>query len=154
MIDTQQLHSIATKLIPDFIGVYAIDDLPKTNKHGDYSLIVNTDTQNLPGTHWLAVIVRSDKEGYVFDSFGGPPPLQLQNWLNQHCANWSTNLRQVQSVDSNLCGYYCIYFLWFATSNHLRNEHFKNIMNLLFPNLSMYTYYDALVQDFVKILNI
>lgn len=153
MLDTQTLQGIATKLIPGFDGVFPINDLPTTHKKS-YILIVNTDPDNLIGKHWLGVIVRPDKEGYVFDSYGQSPPLKLQHWLNIRGIRWTSNTRQVQSFNSTLCGYFCIYFLWFANTNQMHDEHFVNIMNILFPPLSLYTYYDSIVNDFVKVMNI
>lgn len=153
MLDTETLQSIATQLIPNFDGVFPINELPITHKKS-YLLIINTDPDNLPGTHWIAVVVRPDKEGFVFDSFGQPPPLKLQHWLNVRGIRWTSNNRQVQSINSTLCGYFCVYFLWFASSKQLHDEHFVNIMKVLFPPSSMYTYYDSIVNDFVNVMKI
>lgn len=153
MLDTKSLQRIANDLIPSFDGVFPINNLPITPKKS-YILIANTDPDNLAGKHWIAVIIRNG-EGYVFDPLGNAPPLKLQHWMNLRAISWSCNTRQVQSNDSTLCGYFCIYFLWFATCNALRNEHYNNIMNILFPNTSIYiNYYDCIVRDFVKVLKI
>lgn len=154
MLDTNRIQEIASSLIPSFDGVYPINDLPANHKK-TYKMIVNTDPDNLPGQHWIAVLVREGNEGFVFDSFGYPPPLELQHWLNLRKIRWTSNSRRVQSENSLLCGHFCIYFLWFATANTLCNEHFNNIMNILFPLNSYYpNYYDNIVRDFVTLFKI
>ena len=153
MHTTQELQRMAIELIPDFDGVYPINHLPITYKKS-YKLIVNLDSDNLPGTHWIAVFVRPNKKGFVLDSLGYPPPLKLQHWLNIRGIEWECNKRQVQASESTMCGYYCIYFLWFMSSSTFENEHFVNIINILFPPKSIYTYYDSIVKDFANIMKI
>lgn len=153
MIDTQELNRIAREVLPSFDGVFPINQLPITHKK-KYSLILNTDSDNLPGKHWIAVMVRPDKEAFVFDPLGYPPPLKLQQWFVQRNIRWTSNTRQVQSSVSTLCGLFCIYFLWFATSDTLYDEHFVNIMNILFPTKSNVTNYDIIVRDFANVLKL
>ena len=156
MLSTSQIVDIAKQLrIPNFEGVFAWNELPsKTfNKKKSYSFIINTDSSNLGGQHWLAVLVRPNKQGYVFDSYGIPPPLRVQTWLNSRGIRWSANNRQLQTIQSTLCGYYCIYFLWFA--NLLSDKHFTDLLNTLFPIEYNNLYKnDRLINDFVKLFNI
>ena len=51
-----------------FIGIFSMDKLPHHLPHLPILLIVNTDSSNLPGKHWKAVYISSDKVGEVFDS--------------------------------------------------------------------------------------
>jgi len=30
--------------------------------------------------------------------------------MNRHCMSWNFDDRQLQSIISNFCGYYCVYF--------------------------------------------
>lgn len=152
-MNTLELQRLATDLLKNFDGVFSINQLPMTHKKS-YIMIINTDPSNLPGTHWIAVIVRSNKTGFIFDSFGRSPPLFLQHWLNIRGIQWTANTRQVQPSDSIMCGQYCIYFLWFATSSMLNDEHFNNIMNILFPINTFYTYYDSIVNDFANVMKL
>lgn len=104
-----------------FLGVHPIDripDLPRRQaalSEKGYCLIVNMDTANLPGTHWLAVYIDlcggKRRHGEVFDSYGRMPPLKLQHWLNRNCDHWSFVRRFIQGPLSTLCGVYCIFML-------------------------------------------
>jgi hypothetical protein len=68
-------------------------------------------TQILPGTHWIAILIdpRRHREEY-FDSFGRPPDEHFNNFINAHCSDWMYNKRQLQSVVSKYCGYYCVVY--------------------------------------------
>ena len=98
------------KDIPNFVGVFAHDQLPnkKLNQHS--SFIINLDDSGGTGTHWVAVYGK-----HYFDSFGVPPSTRIMN-----CMRSVFNLKrgqikylshQIQDYDSNRCGYYCIHFI-------------------------------------------
>lgn len=149
MLDTLQITTALEKK-PFFLGVFPRDELPNVGGGGTCAFVINTDSSNLPGQHWIAVYLRKGR-AFVFDSFGESPPLKLQNWLNNRGLEWTCNLRRVQSPESTLCGAYCIYFLCFITSYQLRDEHFDNVMRILFPPQHTFTNYASIVQNFIKV---
>ena len=53
-MDTHDVEKISKKYIPNFVGVFPLNKLPQALR-APANLIVNTDTHNLPGEHWLAV---------------------------------------------------------------------------------------------------
>ena len=96
-----------------FRGVYAINTLPKKAIYPS-CLIVNTDPSNKPGSHWLAIYYYVNGEAEFFDSYGLNPNFYgLDNYLNKTSLNWTYNKKQIQSFYSNLCGYYCFFYLMF-----------------------------------------
>lgn len=131
-----------------FHGVFPLNITP-TYSSSNFAFTMNTDTSNLPGTHWIAVLVR-DNVGYVFNTFGLPPPLKLKNWLNQHCHKWSCNTRIIQSYTSNLCGYFCLHFMYFAFMPYLQNVLFSDIVNLLYPVKFSLRIYEITILEFSK----
>lgn len=70
-----QLES-ALKSLPHFKGVISLDELHKIPAAPKVSLIMNLDTSDKPGSHWVAVNIDAvgDKEINYFDPFGTPPP--------------------------------------------------------------------------------
>jgi len=99
----------ALRILPQFDDVYSIDTLPP-RPHG--LLICNLDPAHCPGTHWVAIYVDGNY-GEYFDSIGRAPPDSIRKYLDRWCGsanNWIFNDRQVQSVNSRLCGHYCIYY--------------------------------------------
>lgn len=149
MLTTSEIQQLGIRHVLSFDGVFPVNHLPITRKKS-YRLVINTDVDNLSGKHWIAIVVREDNTGYVFDSLGKPPCNYIQNWLNTRNIRWSCNLRQVQPNDSVLCGYYCIYFLHFVDYKELCNESFINVMNVLFPRHVPLAINDVIVTECIK----
>ena len=119
-MNTQQIDAILssdymTKNL--FRGVFAIDQLP-TICDGMY--VINTDEQDKPGEHWLAVY---NKE--YFDSFGFPP--QDKRAIDFLETNVMYNCVSLQPLLSNSCGFYCVYYLL----QRARGESMEEIIHTL-----------------------
>lgn len=145
MTSTDELLNYGNKLIDNFKGVYALDQLVNVRPTGP--IIVNTDTSNLPGTHWIAVAFRNDT-AYCFDPLGYPPPLKVITWLNTNFNRWKCNLRQIQSNLSTQCGYYCLHFLY--SVNEYNYIHLYNIINVIYPNKFSQTQYNSMIHVFIN----
>ena len=83
-----------------FMGVLAINQLPYIQSYlRPCGLIVNTDSANLPGEHWIAVILNICGRGEIFDSFGELPPSELAIWMNKHCfRGWIYSRNRIQNI--------------------------------------------------------
>jgi len=98
--------------IPDYVGTFSCDTLPPPPS-GDARqrlMIVNTDPPNEPGEHWVATYIDSTgRRKEYFDSFGRQPPAIFETYMNYNCSDYcSYNKKQLQSIASRVCGYYCI----------------------------------------------
>jgi hypothetical protein len=92
---------------PTYRGTFSRDTIPGASG----LMIVNTDPSYLSGTHWIAIFIDPSRQrGEYFDSFGRPPDEHFTSYMNAHCSNWIYNKRQLQSVISKFCGYYCIVY--------------------------------------------
>ena len=150
MLTTHQLKDASESLFGTAgFGVYSIDHLP-AGRQTSCMFIFNTDSSNLPGTHWIAVMVKKGV-GFVFDPFGHAPPARIAHWMNTRNYQWSSNLRQLQSETSTLCGAYCLYFLWLASSPYLKGQLFENIMVALFPLDMTPRQHDSTVRNFIQL---
>lgn len=82
-------------------------------RKGNY--IVNLASSSNPGTHWVAAII-DDKVAYYFDSFGFPPPLEIRKFIKKRRIAPIKKIiysnKQIQKLNSNFCGDYCILFLF------------------------------------------
>lgn len=97
-----------TRDIPYFRGVYMRDTLPKKPRRIECA-ILNLDTSDNPGTHWVAYVKLNNYCEY-FDSFGNlRPPLELTHYLNGFSIIY--NYDKFQSYNSVNCGHLCIKFL-------------------------------------------
>ena len=95
---------------PYFRGTFPVNKLPPVSQYPS-CYVVNNQTENLPGQHWIAIWVDEKRVGEVFDSFGMLPPTWIQLWMNRNCRYWTYNQKLYQNPLTNLCGAYCIYYL-------------------------------------------
>ena len=113
-----------------FSGVVAIDEIPKRlpTKH---FVIVNLSEKHLPGSHWTVILRSSPNVLEVFNSLG-------QKDLNYFLPHFNFkrryqidfNKKDVQSIDSKYCGYFCIYFIVFRVLNYDMN--FQDVLEDIF----------------------
>ena len=103
---------------PNFIGCFAeneLSDLVITSF--PCSLIINLDHDKLPGSHWIALhITKNCLE--IWDTLGfrilhwPRIPCTLLNFLHRMVSNRRLIIsKRIQSSQSILCGYFCIYFV-------------------------------------------
>lgn len=123
MLTGDQLETLAltdVRLQSIFIGVYSLNNLPYIIRYQHSAIkhvkpicfIVNTDTTNLPGQHWIAIFIDENNIGEVFDSFGRLPPSHIQRWMNINTRFWYYSQDCIQSISSTMCGAFCLYYLF------------------------------------------
>ena len=81
MLSTTDIYrKLAT--LANFAGVFPVDALAtgiRVDRFSKVSLVANTDSSNLPGTHWIAVWYNGDQgPAEIFDSFALTPPAAVQ----------------------------------------------------------------------------
>ena len=102
-------------------GIYACDQLPHVSVRPSV-IVVNTDPSNRPGRHWICMFFHEDGHGEFFDSFGLPPKLVFERYMNKYCISWTFNKKQMQSLVSRFCGNYCIWYCMMKFSKFTLNE--------------------------------
>jgi hypothetical protein len=74
------------------------------------------------GSHWTALYVVKSKDGKVmplfFDSFGAPPAEDIKKYVAPHYLPYFT--KDIQSLMSDVCGFYCLAFLYFVSASQYR----------------------------------
>ena len=101
---------------PGFLGAHAYNELPP-RKAGDHSFIINTSPSSEPGDHWLVLVIKNgvfyfiDSYGRGVDDFTFSP--DFRQFIKKYIGSEKIihNDRWVQSLTSNVCGDYCIYFI-------------------------------------------
>ena len=99
------------KTLKAFGGIYAMDQLPKSIPHYPFMAVINTQSHNLPGEHWIAIYINENRRGEVFDSLAIPPSLFLSRWMNRHTRSWRKNSRRVQNPFSFSCGAFVLFYI-------------------------------------------
>ena len=103
-----------------FQVVYPSDELPATVASFPALFIANVDTSEKPGSHWVAFYFTKDQKGEIFDSYGLPPSNYtgtFSAFLNNNSNDWSFNSVPLQSINSKVCGHYCLYYALFRCRN-------------------------------------
>lgn len=138
----QQLKALLQE-IPEFGGVYCLDNLPSMPRYRPLSIIINTDPCSMPGEHWLALHLDIYGKGEYFDSFGLPPlHSEIRTFLSQNSPNgWTWSHTTYQSIDANTCGHYCALFIKMKHTN-------KDISDVLTQSASIN---DSWVRRLLKI---
>ena len=147
--DTDIVHKIqrnGDQLIKSsFHGVFPIDALPESISNLPFTMVVNMDTHNLPGSHWIAVYIDEYKRGEIFDSLALPTSLPLAKWMNQFTVSWRRNSRYYQHLFSSYCGAFVIYFILMRPHVRSMQDVTKMFTSTLYKN-------DSLVSNFFNSL--
>ena len=90
-------------------GCFPSDQLQHPFKY-PAALIVNEDPSFLPGSHWVSIFIKNQKEAYYFDSFGREPIDPIKRFLS-HYEKIVKNTKKFQFSKSNTCALYSIFFI-------------------------------------------
>lgn len=128
-MDTSQiscvLSSVATTsdifvacLPKDWLRDYADVVNNRVRKRKPSAFVVNTDPSDRKGEHWLALFVTSAGDSEWFDSYGFGPEYydaalfdKFFKSIGVRGPTWSNNF-MFQSPISNVCGQYCIAYIF------------------------------------------
>jgi len=105
-LTNKDLDEIMYHLKLPFNGIYSKDMLPKNLKNGNYVLNMENERAG-HGTHWCAFTYNNGNITY-FDSFGLYPPIEV---MQQAKGEIIYNSKQIQSMDSTACGWFCLGFI-------------------------------------------
>jgi hypothetical protein len=119
------LHTAINKQMTT--DVFACDQL-QSLKSEKFAVIVNSDTSDEPGTHWLALFKESGDTVEFFDSYAMPIEFyntNILNFVSTKCKFLRQSEIQIQSDFSSVCGQFCIFYL-VSRANGLN---FNDILN-------------------------
>jgi hypothetical protein len=79
-------------------------------RNGGYIVNMADSRDHNGGTHWVCFYIEGKKAVY-FDPFGIYAPQAVEKYLSRH--NTMIITKQIQNIFSDICGYYCLYFLYY-----------------------------------------
>jgi len=110
-------------------------------------LIVNSDPSEKSGEHWLAIFIKNKSSPVEFyDSYGlgaGFYGSYFTNFATRLQRKIQENIQQLQSMNSNVCGNYALYFIYKRLLGHLPMSLYCNFSNDYKRN-------DEIVSKFLK----
>ena len=123
------------------LGVFAANRIPQHIDQG--AVIVNSDPDGQPGTHWCSMYFIGNGTAEYFDSYGGSPQNSyFKRALKNNSKSFVYNAVKLQNNVSNVCGQFCLYYLM----RRLRGDSLKDIVK----SLDYYPNNDHLVYRFVE----
>ena len=135
-LDTHQLYDILSRdpyVSPHFGGVYPRDALPIVSE--GRSFVINTDRADKPGEHWVCVYFGDDGIAEYFDSYGLPPWVygDIVRFMRSKSRSIVYNTVPYQSLDTPVCGHYCIYYLHHRSRKVPRSDMMRWLMSYHLP---------------------
>jgi len=112
------------------VTVCCADQLPARVESRAQSFVVNTDSCDRDGTHWVAFHFTKEGPAEFFDSFGRAPETYHRRLRNELIANglqYKFNTVRVQPKDGDTCELYCVHFVKYR----YRNFTLEDIVNEL-----------------------
>ncbi len=142
--DIQRILSRDRRTAPCFKGVYAKDELPDASSTSSL-YVCNTDPSTRQGEHWVVIYIGPKRQGEYFDSFGRLREVDREfvEFLDDNCSSWTRNVKTVQHMFSDACGYHCVFYSVYRCLGFNVNS----IVNMYTNNL---LYNDAIVKSFVR----
>ena len=108
------------------LGVFPADRLPEPKPCTAF--ICNTKSLGDKGEHWVAIAWDEKCMGNYFCSFGEPPPPEILSYFTDNGHQWQRTKRQTQHILSDLCGQYCIVFLYFFCNKYTMAEFMSEVL--------------------------
>ena len=118
-----------------------MNTLPMKIQSYPSAYIANTDPSSKPGQHWVVFFFRNANSAEFFDSYGRAPDHYNEHFINfirrnTHSYVWNTVT--LQQNNSQVCGYYVLYYLLMKCRNmplkdivqHFSNDKRENDVNV------------------------
>lgn len=123
-------------------------DKLKNYKPVNGGYIINLMDSGGGGSHWVALWIQNNNAIY-FDSFGIIYPFEVKQFIKKKVFYYNTD--QIQHLNQDSCGYFCILFLYMMNSNsHLYPRILLNRFVNLFDDDERKN--DNILQKYMKII--
>ena len=131
MLSNYDLEELVIKMgIKNFKGCFYKDTLKTIEASTSYIINLNSEfnkkNERNAGSHWVALMTDDLQKAIYFDSYGEKEPNEIKNLLKSNQYKIAHTTKNIQSLMSNLCGFFCLAFIYFLSVSKYRT---KNIIN-------------------------
>ena len=115
-----------------FRGVFPKDKLPINVNHSQPgAFVINTDSSDGAGKHWVCLYLNGKGKAEYMDSFGFSPSVypDIQRFVYDNSYSCKHNPRILQGITSSACGLYVIYFVLMKS----RGRSFSKLLSIFNP---------------------
>jgi hypothetical protein len=145
MLSNHDISSLVTKMgISNFKGCYYKDKFKKIQPNSSYIINLNSELDEHGnrnnGSHRCCLVTDDMKQGIYFDSYGEREPNEIRNSLKSNQYTIGHTSKNIQSLMYNLCGFFCIAFIYFLSISKFRTKNNINDASIfldLFEDLDL-----------------
>lgn len=113
LLNTNDLIELCKMLKLNLIQCVSKSNLKiKPTHRKDCCYIINLD--DFKGSHWTCIFINKFNNAVYMDSFAMNPPMEVIRFFKNNNCKWFYNRTQIQHLDSVLCGYFCVYYLFYC----------------------------------------
>jgi len=151
MLSNVELFTMSEHYRLPLHDIYLRDQCPSKIKQGLYIYNLDDSKQDIPyGTHWTCSIGDA-KELIYFDSFGSPPPIEVDKFIKSKYKTYGWNNWIVQNIKSDFCGFFCIGLFLYV---QLHRQKFHSLMECANEFMNLFgddtTKSDKIIQSFFR----
>jgi hypothetical protein len=127
MLSNHDIDVLVEKLnIPNFRGCFYKDKLKSVQPNSSYIINLNSELDEHgnrnSGSHWVALLTNDMKQAIYFDSYGEKEPNEVRNLLKCNQYKIGHTNKNIQSLMSNLCEFFCLSFIYFLSVSKFRTK--------------------------------
>jgi len=145
MLSNHDIDELVTKMnIPNFKGCFYKDKLKKIQPNSSYIINLNSELDESgkrnTGSHWTCLVTDDMCRAIYFDSYGENAPNEIRNLLKCNQYKIGHTSKNIQSLMSNLCGFFCLAFIYFLSVSKFRTGNIINDASIfldLFEDLDL-----------------
>jgi hypothetical protein len=131
MLSNYDIDDLIKKMsIPNFKGCFYKDTLKKIQPNSSYILNLNsefdTEGKRNNGSHWTALVTDDMNKALYFDSYGQACPNEIRSLAKSSQYKLGHTTKNIQSLMSNLCGFFCLAFINFLTVSKFKTGRIMN----------------------------
>jgi len=145
MLSNFDLDELVIKMgINNFKGYFYKDTLKKIEPSSSNIINLNCEfnqkNERNAGSHWVALITDDLKKAIYMDSYGEKEPNEIRHLLKCNQYKIAHTSKNIQSLMSKLCGFFCLAFIYFLTVSKHRTKNiftYASIFVDLFEDLDI-----------------
>lgn len=127
MLSNFDIDELVKKMeIPNFQGCYFKDELNQLSPESSYIINLHSkfdaDGNINPGSHWCVIVTDDMNRAIYFDPYGEGCPEDIKVLAKHNGYKIGHCKKNIQSLMSDLCGFFCLGFIYFLTVYKKRTE--------------------------------
>jgi hypothetical protein len=131
MLSNHDIDELVKKMdIKNFKGCFYKDKLKKIQPNSSYIINLNSELDENGnrngGSHWTCLVTDDMKRAFYMDSYGEAEPNEIRHLAKSNQYRIGHSTKNIQSLMSNLCGFFCLGLIYFVNVSKFRTGNLIN----------------------------